>query len=153
MSCDNSEYLYCYICASWNVGCVFWQCEWRWTLVQCKSFQCKFIKPCFVEVRWVVPKGGYSLQRCNVKRNGCCNHVWPVRLPELNPNTSCSAVFIVKTCNHAIRKMWLQQPLRCTLQRCSEYPPLHCSVIVSTRPKIEKYGWTKGQSFLLYVFS
>jgi hypothetical protein len=81
-------------------------------------------------------KGGYSLQRCNVQRNGCCNHVWRIRSPNLNPNSSCSAVFIVKTCNHAVRAMWLQQPLRCTLQSCSEYPPLHCSVVMNTRPYI-----------------
>jgi hypothetical protein len=35
------------------------------------------------------------------------------------------------------RHTWLQQPLRCTLQRCSEYSPLHCSVVVSTRPYID----------------
>jgi hypothetical protein len=75
-------------------------------------------------------KGGYSQQRCNVQRNGCCNHiVLTAWLHVFTMNTAEQLVFGFMF-GERTRHTWLQQPWRCTLQRCNEYPPLDRAVTV-----------------------
>jgi hypothetical protein len=69
---------------------------------------------------------------CNVQRNGCCNHIsltaW---LHVFTMNTAEQLEFRFRFGERTYHT-WLQQPLRWTLQRCSEYPPLDANQYFNT---------------------